>query len=61
MEIAEENKKVFLLGDNVCVGEGGGGGGGGGGFGCTFTFPEQKKKFLCDISLWTSLVLWNHE
>lgn len=28
MEIAEENKKVFLLGDNVCVGEGGGGGGG---------------------------------
>lgn len=30
MEIAEENKKVFLLGDNVCVGEGGGGGGGGG-------------------------------
>lgn len=49
MEIAEENKKVFLLGDNVCVGEGGGGGGGG--FGCTFTFPEQKKKFLCDISL----------
>lgn len=44
MEIAEENKKVFLLGDNVCVGEGGGGGGGGGGgFGCTFTFPEQKK------------------
>lgn len=48
MEIAEENKKVFLLGDNVCVGEGGGGGGG---FGCTFTFPEQKKKFLCDISL----------
>lgn len=30
MEIAEENKKVFLLGDNVCVGEGGGGGGEGG-------------------------------
>lgn len=49
MEIAEENKKVFLLGDSVCVGEGGGGGGGW--VGCTFTFPEQKKEFLCDISL----------
>lgn len=38
MEIAEENKKVFLLGDNVCVGEGGGGGGGGRGVWLYFYF-----------------------
>lgn len=44
MEIAEENKKVFLLGDNVCVGEGGGGGGGGeGGLVVLLLFLNKKK------------------
>lgn len=43
MEIAEENKKVFLLGDNVCVGEGGGGGGGEGGLVVLLLFLNKKK------------------